>query len=432
MVGSAREWFCDPVNGDTKNGDGSKDKPFGTLQSVFKAQFVNGADRKKGRIHAGDAIRLFPGNHGKVSFQGDAYKNEDYIVVTGVDGLEPPTLNQLTTKFAEKWMFAGIQFLAPDDMTGRYMLCRAQDVQEFRVERCSFESVTEYPFNWTDDDWSAKCAQYGLWASGDFVYVNHNDFSVLENCIYLQGRFIECDNNNCELFLNDGIEFAASDIRIRHNRIVDQYNVAANLYHHDGIQGWTVDGLTNTAVSIEDNYVARSSGEYRTIEPLSSAVFQGISIFDGKNKGVTVKNNVVMASASHGIAMYGVADCTIENNTVIYQGVTPNKPCWIGSFTGKPKWGAIVPTNNIIRNNIAPTYALASVNSTTPEPGITLENNFSFKAPNKPYQKACTVVRPEDTFVKYKPDTAEFDLHIQDTSPAAGKIIRVAGAGAEV
>ena len=44
---------------------------------------------------------------------------------------------------------------------------------------------------------------------------------------------------------------------------------------------------------------------------------QGISIFDGKWDGLTVVNNVVVTNTWHGIALYGVNNALVVNNTVV-------------------------------------------------------------------------------------------------------------------
>jgi hypothetical protein len=426
---TADVFYCDPVNGSTPTtskdvgkGDGTQEKPWGTFESVIKARLINGADRTKAKIHAGDTVKLLTGNHGKISFQSDEYKNTAEIIVEAGEG-EAPVISQLSTKFSKNWTFRGITFQRPSDSTGPgFMLFRGIEVTDYNVEQCRFQSIEDATV-WTDSDWETRCAQYGLWLSGTNITAVDNNFYAIENCVYVEGDQILVDNNRIEFFLNDGIEHCASNLKITRNRITDQYNLASNIFHHDGIQGWSLKGIHQKNIVIDSNFVARSTGKYKTIQPISSAVFQGISIFDGPFSKVTISNNVVMASASHAIALYGCTDSVIERNTVIYQGITPLKPCWIGVFVGKPKWGAVVPKNITVLRNIAPTYAL------TPT-GVNLENNFSFKAPGKPYQTATTIVDPSKTFVKYVPETAVFDLTIRDDSPAAGKIVRIDGAGA--
>lgn len=428
-VGQA--WYCDPINGvtpttpkDAALGDGSKERPWGTLESVIKRRLVNGADATKGKIHAGDTIKLMSGNHGRVSFQAPEYQCTSDITVESADG-ESPTIQQVAIKFAKNWTWRGITFQPPSDITGKgFMIFRATEVSGFTFDQCRLQSVEDATV-WKDCDWETRCAQFGLWVSGDNITITGCNVYAVENCISIDsGRDIVVDRNKCEMFLNDGIQHCASNLRITRNRITDQYNLASNLFHHDGIQGWSNKGVHQRHVVIDSNFVARSTGKYKSIPPVSSAVFQGISIFDGAFSEVTISNNIVMATASHGIALYGCTDSTIERNTVIYQGMTQNKPCWIGVFVGKPKWGAVVPSGIVVRNNIAPTY------TTNAAQGVKLDNNFAFKVPGKPWQASFQVVDPVKTFARYEPATATFDLSIRDDSPAAGAVIVTRGPGA--
>lgn len=423
VLPSGQVWYCDPVNGDTKAGDGSQRKPWGSFESVIKARYVNGIDQTKGKIHAGDTVKLMSGDHGKVSFQSPEYQNTADITVEAESG-ECPTMTQVSIKFAKNWTWRGITFQRPADSTGKgYMLVRGTAVSGFTFDQCRFQSIEDATV-WTDADWVAKCAQYGVWLSGEDNAVTDCSFASLENCIYVEGQRILVDKNRIELFQNDGIQHSASDLRITRNRIVDQYNLASNLFHHDGIQGWSNVGIHQRNIVIDSNFVARSTGKYKSIPAISSAVFQGISIFDGPFSDVTISNNIVMASASHGISLYGCTDSTIERNTVIYQGATPNKPCWIGVFVGKPKWGAVIPSGIVVRNNIAPTY------TTNAAAGVKLDNNFAFKVPGKPWQASFTVVDPVKTFTRYEPASATFELKLKADSPAADVVIVKHGAGA--
>lgn len=429
-----KEWYCDPVNGSTPTspkdvgkGDGSRERPWGSFESVIKAKLINGSDSTKAKVHAGDTIKLLGGDHGKISFQTAEYQNTDTITVEAAEG-ESPMIGQLSVKFAQSWAFRGITFQRPEDSSGKgYMLFRGVDVEGFTVDRCRIQSTNDAT-KWTDEEWVARCAQYGVWLSGSDCKITDCDLYAVENGIAIDGVDFLVENNRIEYFLNDGIEHCATNARITRNRITDQYNLDSNVFHHDGIQGWSLKGVHQTNVVIDSNFVARSTGKFETIPPMSTNVFQGITIFDGPFSDVTISNNIVMTTASHAISLYGCTDSVIESNTVIYQGMTPLKPCWIGVFVGKPKWGSFEPSGIIVRGNIAPTYAFAAINSITPSPGIKIEGNYSFKAPNKPYQAAFTIVDPAQTFVKYNPLTADFDLAIKKTSPAADKVIKGAGA----
>jgi len=410
---STADWYCDPIDGDTKTGNGSQGLPWGSFESVIKARLINGADSTKGKIHAGDTVKLMSGDHGKIRFQTPDYQNTETITVEAADG-ESPTIAQLYTQSTRKWTFRGITFQPNQPIAKGFMIFRAGQVSGFTIDQCRFQSI-EDATAWTDADWETKCAKYGLHLEGEDNTITNCRFYALENCLYVGGETILVKRNTFEFFLNDGIEHQASDLVISYNRITDQYNLASNKFHHDGMQGWNYTPDVLVSIVIDSNFIARSTGKYKSIPPVSSSQFQGISIFDGAFADVVVRNNVVMSPAYHAISLYGCVNSTIEQNTVIYQGMTPDKPCWIGVFVSKPRFGSIAPKNITIRNNIAPTYVL-------PKTGVELENNYSFKVPNKPWNAAFSIVDPAKTFTQYEPTTVTFDLRVRDTSPAAGEV----------
>ena len=147
--------------------------------------------------------------------------------------------------------------------------------------------------------------------------------------------------NLIEHFGNDGIDMIASDVTIRGNIIRYGRHSPSEPLHADGIQGWTAKDATNRNVVIDANFIMNT--------PSYGDNLQGISIFDGKWDGVVVSNNVVIDNTWHGIALYGVANAVVVNNTVVPSD--PQKhPTWIMIHDLKDK----TPSKNVVvRNNIS-------------------------------------------------------------------------------
>ena len=93
----------------------------------------------------------------------------------------------------------------------------------------------------------------------------------------------------------------------------------------------------------------RIEGNFITdLDQSDNNYMQGISIFDGKWDGVEIINNVVVTNTWHGIALYGVDNAKVINNTVL-----PSRPeimTWIMVHPGKDKRPS---SNVVVRNNIA-------------------------------------------------------------------------------
>ena len=123
---------------------------------------------------------------------------------------------------------------------------------------------------------------------------------------------------------------------------------------------------------------------------------QGISEFDGAWDGIQIINNVVIASAYHGIALYGAHNSTIINNTVFGNFVAPNgdvNETWIGVFYN----GGSPPVNVVVRNNISSSYVYANT-------GVTSDHNV-------------LTTNPQANFVQFNRATFQYDLH-----PASGSV----------
>ncbi|WP_373649327.1 MULTISPECIES: hypothetical protein [unclassified Schlesneria] len=430
--GRGKVWYLDPEKGSTpvnardlKKGDGSKENPWGTWESVVNARLINGSNPSKGKIHAGDTIRLRTGNHGRIAIQGADYTATSMITVEADEGHKPVVTQFLGGAGIKNWTFRNIAFHCTDgELVKYFMIFRLSDASDVVIEKCSFRTAGDAT-KWKDKEWETMCPWYGLWVKGRNLRIAENHVFGVENCIAVDGDEIEIDNNHLEYFINDGIEHTASNLKITRNRITDLYDLKSNEFHHDGMQGWNFKKEPLSNVVIDSNYVAFSTGKYEAVPPISEAVFQGIVIFDGQFENVKVSNNFILVTAFHGVGLYGVHDCVIENNTVIYQGDASRAPCWIGVFSRRATEGASEPKNVLVKNNIAPTYNLF-------ERGIEVENNFSFRVPPKPWDKSVQVVKPEKTFKKFNLEKADFDLDIREESPAAGKVktTRVNPAGA--
>ncbi len=143
----------------------------------------------------------------------------------------------------------------------------------------------------------------------------------------------------------------ASNLTIRHNIIRSGHHSPTETLHADGIQGWTLKGATNRNVRIEGNIVT-------DFDQSDNNYMQGISIFDGKWDGVEIINNVVVTNTWHGVALYGVENAKVINNTVL-----PSRPekfmTWIMVHPGKDKRPS---SNVVVRNNIAGQIIVGGLN----------------------------------------------------------------------
>jgi parallel beta-helix repeat protein len=203
--------------------------------------------------------------------------------------------------------------------------------------------------------------------------------------------------NTIDYFGDDGVDFGQgadagtiSDIEISNNSITNNLDIGDG-NHNDGVQGWVLNGTTGTNVLIDSNTVISQT------DPTLPwpGTMQGISEFDGAWENIQITNNAVMATAYHGIALYGAHDSTIVNNTVFGNWTASNgdvNDTWIGVFDNKD---GSPPVNVLVRNNIASVYNLVSS-------GVTADHNL-------------TATDPQSLFVKFDRAGVGYDFH-----PAVG------------
>jgi hypothetical protein len=118
-VSGASDFYLDPVNGGPQ-GDGSRERPFGSLQQVIESGLIQGYQcsslpyqegcsmtlrNGSGPIKGGDRLLLLSGYHGEITIM-DSYQNEP-ILVEAASGHTPKILHparQLPAE-GELWYF---------------------------------------------------------------------------------------------------------------------------------------------------------------------------------------------------------------------------------------------------------------------------------------------------------------------------------------
>jgi parallel beta-helix repeat protein len=241
-----------------------------------------------------------------------------------------------------------------------------------------------------------------------------NHFYNVRNAAAIGGDDSLAMDNLLESFGNDGVDITASNLTLRHNVIRSSRHGPDDPLHPDGIQGWTVKGATNRNVVIDANMVINANQS-------DDNVLQGISIFDGSWDGVSVTNNVVITNTWHGIALYGVKNSNIINNTVI-----PARPgkymTWITVHPNKDKSPS---ANVVVRNNITGGLIIDGGENINVDHNIAL-GTISIARSRKGYQEFGGVTASYNLdkvpaialFKEFDIPTAAFNLHLSANSLA--------------
>ncbi len=395
--------------------DGSAARPWSTLADVLdsKRKLVGAP------IKPGDIIYLNSGDHGNVQIAGAV--NNEFITIQAAPG-QTPTLRSLRVTGSAKWMFVGLKVQGAGDGSSNSL--PGSGLIEFGksgptsniVFAGNSVSTTDNTSGWTDTDWVKKPFATSLSTSATCVTISGNHFSNVRNAISLEGDRILVTDNKIDNFGNDAINVVASNVTIRGNTITDGHHTKSEPLHPDGIQGWSKPGVTNTNVVIDRNTIIKT-GDTKT------TTMQGISIFDGKWDGLTISNNVVVTNHWHGIALYGIANAKVINNTVIAHD--PVKyPTWITIQNAKDG----TPSRNVtVRNNIATQLnytadgVTADHNIVARSIGTTVAGKTTFAAKPGTYGNR-NLVDPNiyGTLVTIDNARARYDLRLKANSPAIG------------
>ncbi len=416
-------YYADPVNG-SMNGDGSAARPWSTLSSVIAANLINGQDKTSGVVHAGDLLYLLSGNHGSIHLKAGTNNcfNTDFISIQAAPG-NVPILDQMLIEGASKWVFRGltISHTTPPN-TSRLILARFNSCDNIIFDKNIVCSQTDVR-SWGPSDWAAMAAFYGIYFDGTSSTITNNAVTNVENGVYIGGDGLILRSNAVDYFASDGIDFSANNSIIQYNNVTNHYGQWNDGQHHDGIQGWSVNGSLGSNIVIDSNIVMASTGVYPAIPPQPTGIgddyLQGLSIFDPPWTNVTVTNNVVAAAAYHGLSMYGITNSVIANNTVVNQSTNTDFIAWLGVFSVS----GVPMSNVIVRNNIANNFKVLNPGAVVDDHNMSFTYNSLYTWSNNSWSNVSSnivVSDPKTVFVKYQPSTTGYDFNLIKGSPAIG------------
>ncbi len=385
-----RTIYIDPVLGNDTTGDGSLAKPYKTLQL-----FVNGR-----KTQGGDRVVLLPGDHG--SLVVNRYTTS-YLVGTTqwiwIDFREGAVMKSMDLKDMNRWLITNGEFTG----TGVRFVSFGNGGQMVLADSEMY--TTRNTSGWGPTEWLAASSGIST-RNAKCVAVLRNKLSnIRAGMTFLSDatnvadsrQKILVEGNEIRNFSADGMRPIGSDITMRGNFMYDQYlgSKDGDANHDDGIQMFALEGFAQDNIVLDKNWIQETTNPNRAY----IGGMQGIGHFDGPLTNFKVTNNTIITSVWHGITT-AARDSLIANNTVVnYTNNGANS--WITVDEGKSS--TIVPTNTILRNNIAVTIRTIPV--------VLSENNFS-------------ISDPTSVFRVFDKTTATFDLR-----PKAGSIIDGKGAG---
>ena len=360
----AADYYCDPAGGSPTN-PGTSDSPWRRLEEVFSAgkTFVNG-----------DTIYLRNGNHGNPVIKGGISSGNRTIKAQS--GQAPKMRTLRFQGDASHWTVDGV-LVCPQEADGSLTSAALVQIDAGATNNIFKNSHVRYaPDNiaatWDNTAWVNN--------SGTAVYVIGSNNQILNNQVRntRQGIMLErtstagagatgslVSGNSVEHFWEDAYRCKISDCTLEYNTAVNSYAVVppgteSDPPHRDMFQSYRGDGSftsVNNVVLRGNVFISRKGTRYTKVpfQVGSHYTIQGLSCFDGPYSNWTIENNVVMVEVGLAMALYGMDNSTIVNNTVVPNPLGTDSEIRI--FNEK---GGSTSDNDILRNNLAHTLNIGA------------------------------------------------------------------------
>lgn len=326
---------------------------------------------QSGKVQGGDEVVLAAGNHGAVRIQGAKFDSP--VIVRPADGVQARATGILIAQ-SRNLIFDGLQ-VWPDRRERGHIIKTETNTAKIVFRNIDLRGrgdATSYR-SWSRKDW-LDSRRTGLLLRGKDSAVLTSRLTGLGSGIGVLGDNAVIEGNRIQGFSHDGIDVAAHNVSVRDNVITDCIKLDDS--HDDGIQAWSLGPKgragrsTLKNLTIENNTILEWSSP--PVHPLVCAL-QGIGLFDGMFDNLSIRNNVVMVSAFHGISVYGALNSIVSNNTVMHRTAVGERHPWVGLFNhkdGRP------PRDVIVANNAAP-----RVSASKKAKRVTLSQNLQMRYP---------------------------------------------------
>jgi hypothetical protein len=390
---TAQTWYVDSVKGKPTN-EGTSASPWDLATALSQAWAAGGGLKAIANpaVHLGDTFLLASGNYGDLLLQGyysslEGYDNKtQFLTIKAATGATP-VFTSIHVLGAGGWVFQGLtvrQIVTNLPIRSYRALVQIQgDNHDIIFDGNTIQSAASVTAWTTQASWTANTADGISQGRADAngmkcLSITNNTISNVGNGIQTShGNYVFIKNNTLNYFIHDGIDYASNNLTIQHNMLTNRIDAGDGATTHpDFMQGQPPDSSTYSNILIDSNIAIRQTDPNlpfaAQMNPTTNT--QGIDEFDGNWANITVTNNVLVTSATNGIAFSDVTGLTIANNIVLPDGVG-NWP-ELGVFLGKDGGFS---TGVTIENNMTASLIVAQ---TMPSADVTVANNAVFLGGN--------------------------------------------------
>lgn len=323
--------------------DGSMARPFLSVNAAFSS----------GKVSGGDVLLLGDGNYGELSTKMIASFDEPVIVMSqNGKGAHFDNIllghgtHNLVLRNLSVWpSAAGKQEISHLVRAYKATSNITLDGLDIRGE----ENAGNY-MEWDADKWN-KYKYSAVLLQGPGSIVANSRMTGVYGGIMVEDNS-QIINNVIDGYNGDGMR-AFSNSVVRGNLVINAFSTDDN--HADGFQSYSIgrEGGVVTGLIVDGNTIIEWTGQ--SDHPLR-ATLQGIGLFDGMYKDLTITNNVVSVTHWHGISVYGAQGAKITNNIVVNGKGLPSKVPHIAVRShkdGRPSTDVLVADNLAMSFDVA-------------------------------------------------------------------------------
>lgn len=342
--------------------DGTLEKPFPSLSAAFKS----------GKVDGGETLLLMDGKYGPITLYNLAMATP--VIIRSQNGQKAHFDSISVTGTSKNLVLQNLSvWPSTPDLKPTQLVIAASTTSYITVEGSLLLSNPDAPnyLKWDATAWNTKQV-HGLRINGDNSIARNNKLVAVNMGITTMGNNVLIEKNVVDGFNGDGMRgFGANDV-FRGNLVKNC--VATDTNHDDGFQTFVTSTLNPTGLVLDGNTILEWAATPKD-HPLRCRL-QGIGLFDGMYKDLTIINNVVSTTQYHGISIYGVDKALIANNTVVNASGNPAKSPYILVTATK---AGIPSTNVLVANNVA----MSMLGTPSAERNVVYKNNSVLTSPVK-------------------------------------------------
>ncbi|WP_181418653.1 right-handed parallel beta-helix repeat-containing protein [Pseudoroseicyclus aestuarii] len=300
------------------------------------------------QAQGGDRILLMNGEYGALGIGGADFDTAVTIMPRSENGAH---VTQVSVANSHNLVIRGLNVWPLEEGRRRRLVTTQSNASQIRFEDLDIRGAPNAPeayLDWTREDWTRNWNAQAVRLEGPDNAVVGSRITGISFGITTLGPRAEVRGNTITGFGGDAMRGLGDGSVFAQNLARDCVKVSDN--HDDGFQSWAPkdapSGTPVTGIVLEANTIFEWTGPED--HPLR-CVLQGIGLFDGPYRDFTIRNNLIVVSAWHGITAQNAEGVEIVNNTVLFPGGLSHERPWIRV---NPAEGA----GNRVLNNLAMAY----------------------------------------------------------------------------